>query len=81
MVKTRVLRADEMMTAWETVRQIPVELRPVDIRSALEIASHYNIYAYDAYFLECAISLRCSLLTLDRNMKKTASNIGIKILE
>lgn len=63
------------------IQAIPVELRRIDIRSALEIASRFNIYAYDAYFIECAISLRCPLLTLDRRMKITGQNVGIHILE
>jgi predicted nucleic acid-binding protein len=53
----------------------------VDIKSALEIALKFNIYAYDAYFLECAVSLRSPLITLDRGMKRVASNLGITILE
>lgn len=39
---------------WEAVPQIPVELRPVDIRNALKIAGLFNVYAYNAYVLECA---------------------------
>jgi len=81
MMKKRTIDAHELASAWDLVQAIPVELRQVDIRSALEIAANFNIYAYDAYFLECTISLRCSLLTLDRRMKTVAKNIGIHILE
>jgi len=81
MMKKRTLEADELTSAWDMVQAIPVELRRIDIRSALEIASRFNIYAYDAYFIECAISLRCPLLTLDRRMKIVGRNVGIHILE
>jgi len=81
MMKKRTLEADELTSAWDMVQAIPVELRRIDIRSALEIASRFNIYAYDAYFIECAISLRCPLLTLDRRMKMVGKNVGIHILE
>ena len=47
----------------------------------LDIAIQYNIYAYDAYFLECALSLRSPLLTLDRQMKGIAQKIGIQVME
>ena len=77
----RTLEADELTSVWDMVQAIPVELRRIDIRSALEIASRFNIYAYDAYFIECAISLRCPLLTLDRRMKMVGKNVGIHILE
>jgi predicted nucleic acid-binding protein len=81
MMKKHVLKADEVTSSWGIVQQIPVELRHIDINSALEIATHYNIYAYDAYFLECAHSLRSPLVTLDHGMKRVALEMGIKILE
>ena len=61
--------------------EIPVELRTVAIGNALEIACVNNIYAYDAYFLECALGLRAPLLTLDKKMREVAQRLGIKILE
>ena len=81
MMKKRTIEADELTSAWDMVQAIPVELRQIDIRSALEIASRFNIDAYDAYFIECAVSLRCPLLTLDRQMKIVGQNVGINILE
>ena len=81
MVKKRILETNELTSAWDIVQAIPVELRRIDIRSALEIASQFNIYAYDAYFIECAINLRCPLLTLDRRMKIVGQNVGIHIWE
>jgi len=81
MAKRRLLGSKELIAAWEMVQRIPVELRQVDVRSALEIALKFNIDAYDAYFLECAASTRSSLITLDRAMRKTASTMGITLLE
>jgi predicted nucleic acid-binding protein len=81
MVKRKALSADEAVSVWDTIRQIPVDLRRIDIRAALEIAVQYNLYAYDAYFLECARNLRSPILTLDRRMKGVAQEIGIQIKE
>lgn len=81
MAKRKLFEANELIAAWEMVQRIPVELRHVDVRSALEIAMKFNIYAYDAYFLECAASMRSPLITLDRALQKTASTMGITILE
>ncbi len=49
--------------------------------SALRVATDTGIYAYDAYFLECALRMRCPLVTLDRRMKTVAREIGIQIME
>ncbi len=81
MMKKNALKKEEVASAWEVVQQIPVDLRRTDIKSALKIAIKFNIYAYDAYFLECADKLRSPLLTLDLGMKRVAREIGITILE
>jgi predicted nucleic acid-binding protein len=81
MMKRNALKADEVLLAWDMVRNIPVDLRRIDIGAALNLATQYNIYAYDAYFLECARNLRSPLLTLDQQMKGIAQKIGIKVME
>ena len=81
MMKKNALKKDEVMSAWEIVQQIPVDLRDTGIQSALKIAIKFNLYAYDAYFLECAENLRSPLLTLDIGMQRVAREMGIAILE
>jgi predicted nucleic acid-binding protein len=81
MMKKKALKKNEVASAWEAVQHIPVDLRNTDIKSALKIAIKFNIYAYDAYFLECAVNLRAPLLTLDRGMQRAAQEIGITIME
>jgi len=81
MMKKNALKKEEVSSAWEIVKQIPVDLRHTNIKAALGIAIKFNLYAYDAYFLECAKNLRSPLLTLDLGMQKVAREIGIAILE
>jgi predicted nucleic acid-binding protein len=81
MMKKNSLKKEDVASAWEVVQQIPVDLRLTDIKSALRIAIKLNVYAYDAYFLQCAENLQSSLLTLDIGMKRVAREIGITILE
>jgi predicted nucleic acid-binding protein len=81
MMKKGTLHSDEIQISWEFIQQIPVELKRIDIKSALNIAATFNIYAYDAYFLECAGSLKCPLITLDQGIQRIAQEIGILVLE
>jgi predicted nucleic acid-binding protein len=81
MSKKGALRASEVDAAWQAVQAISVELREIDARAALAIAVQYGIYAYDAYFLECAVSQRAPLLTLDKGMKRIAREMRIHLLE
>jgi predicted nucleic acid-binding protein len=80
-VKRRKLSAQEALKAEKLLADIPVRLIEPDIGASLQIAFEYNIYAYDAYFLECARKLSCPLLTLDRRMLGVAGQLGIEVLE
>ncbi len=80
-VKRKQLSADEALNALQLAQSIPVKLVHPDISKSLEIALKFNIYAYDAYFLQCALSLGYPLLTLDRRMKDIAYRLGITVLE
>lgn len=53
----------------------------VDLERALRMAADFGIYAYDAYFLECAKSHGGALITLDQQMKRIASQLGLRVLE
>ncbi|MEE4363049.1 MAG: type II toxin-antitoxin system VapC family toxin [Desulfotignum sp.] len=81
MLKRKRIQPEELLPVWDVTQQIPVDLRSVNIREALKTASKFNIYAYDAYFIECAISLHCPLITLDQRMIEVARSMGVKIME
>jgi len=81
MVKRNRLSYDEALTAFESVKSIPVRLVSVDIQQAIKLAMEYNIYAYDAYFLQCAKQLACPLITLDKRMKQVAYDLKIEVVE
>ena len=60
---------------------IPIRYLNVDFNHSMKLAHDNQIYAYDAYFLDCAIRYKAPLLTLDGQMKEKAKNIGIHVLE
>ncbi len=81
MIKRKQITHKEALQALQSVNTIPVRLISIDITQALKLAIDFNIYAYDAYFLQCAINQSCPLLTLDKSMKKVAKELNIQILE
>jgi predicted nucleic acid-binding protein len=60
---------------------LPLRLVKIDMKKALKLSCKYNIYAYDAYYLETAYRLKLPLLTLDGPMKNNGRNMKIDILE
>lgn len=81
MCKRRQLSPEQAIAVQQVTGQIPVRLMAVDVGKALKLALNFNIYAYDAYFLECARLRSCPLITLDQRMKQVARESGIEIVE
>lgn len=81
MHKRRQLSRREAERVYRVTQQIPVRLLSVDIAKALSLALTSAIYAYDAFFLQCARAQACALLTLDRRMREVAADIGVDTLE
>ena len=79
--KRQILNEMEIITVYNDFKKIPLRLIDVDIENALKIAGKYNIYAYDAYYLETAGRLNLPLLTLDIPMKKIAFDLKLRVLE
>lgn len=81
MVKRRKLSEAAALGAEKSASRIPVRLVEVDVQASLQIALQNRIYAYDAYFMQCARVFSHPLLTLDRRMKRVADQLGVKVLE
>lgn len=81
MIKRKQITPDQALSTYKAASVIPVRLVSIEIQRALELAIEFNIYAYDAYFLQCAKSLSRPLLTLDKQMKQVATELNIKVLE
>ncbi len=60
---------------------IPLRYIKPNFVNALKISKQVNMYAYDAYFLDCAIRHKTPLLTLDLKLKKAAQNLNIETME
>jgi len=80
MIKKKVIGKESMVNAFGYFKKIPLKTIETDIEKALEIACDFNIYAYDACYLEAAKRLNIPLFTFDDNMKKVAKELGIKII-
>jgi len=61
--------------------QVAIRLVAIDLGAAVEMATRHEIYAYDAYVIECARRLRAPLLTLDRRQREVARLENVPTLE
>ena len=81
MVKRKRLNKEQALQSFTIFETIPVRLMRVDITQAIALAYQFNIYAYDAYYLEVALRLQLPLMTLDQQMKTIGEHLHLKIVE
>ncbi len=81
MFKRGRLSLDQAEVALEAFQRIPIQLVEIDLEASLALAYDLDIYAYDAYMLDCAKRHRSPLLTLDEGLRNAATKAEIKVLE
>lgn len=81
MFKKGRISLHEAQQALSVFDAIPIRYLNVDFKQALKLAHDNKIYAYEAYFLDCALRYKAPLVSLDSQMMVTARNLGIQILE
>lgn len=81
MLKQQRLTLDEALKGLRIFDVVPLRFLKVNFENALTLAHQTRMYAYDAYFLDCASRHAAPLLTLDNGLKQAARNIGIRLLE
>jgi predicted nucleic acid-binding protein len=71
----------QALQALEAYQQIDLRLLDVDLEVAVRLAEEMNMYAYDAYVIVCADTLKAPILALDGELVKLAQMKGIRIVE
>jgi predicted nucleic acid-binding protein len=74
------LNEQGIIRAFRASQNIAVRLVPVKVDEAIKKAIRCNIYAYDAYYLQCCVENKLPLLSLDEKMCEAAKTLGIKVV-
>ena len=81
MFKQNKLTIDEAQKGLIIFDSIPFRYLKPDFVNALKISKQANMYAYDAYFLDCALRHKAPLLTLDLRLMAAAKKISVETME
>lgn len=81
MLKQRRLSLEDARHGLASFQSIPIRYLAVDLENAVAISHATALYAYDAYFLDCASRHAAPLLTLDRSLQRAAHRMGVRVLE
>ncbi len=81
MFKQNRLTFEEARKGLSIFETIPVQYIKTDFFNVVSISRQTNTYAYDAYFLDCAIWHNAPILTLDRKLITVAKSLKLSTLE
>ncbi len=81
MFKRNRLNLEEAITAVSIYKQIPIRFIDVELEASLQIAKQLNIYAYDAYLLQCSQKQKAPLLSLDKTLLRLAKQLKLQVIE
>ena len=79
--KKRMITLEQVKAALKIYNGIPIRIVGVDLEPALVIANKYDIYAYDAYVIECALKYKSPLITLDMRLMDFAIKNSVDVLK
>lgn len=81
MFKRKQATLKQAKDAINIFKKIPIRFLDVDLADTLELSNKYNIYAYDAYVISCALKHKCSLISLDLRLLEVSRQAEVKIVE
>ena len=81
MLKRSRINLEQAIEAIDIYQSISLEIVDVNLKDAVRLAGKYNIYAYDAYILQCALEHDLPLISLDRNLIDIAKRENIQVIE
>lgn len=81
MFKQDRISLDDGIKALAIFESIPIKYCNVNFIQSIRLAQKENLYAYDAYFLDCSLRYNAPLLTLDGKLEKAATRMNVTVME
>lgn len=79
-LKRDLMTADAAVNCYELFKKIPVTLIKVDFENSLRYSAAEHHYAYDMYYLDCAVRNKCAILSFDEELVSIAKQRGVECL-
>ena len=81
MFKRNRISLDQATSALAAYSQIPIRFIDVSLSTALDLAHRFNLYAYDAYVIICALKHNGPIVSLDNGLLDAAHKAGVETVE
>jgi predicted nucleic acid-binding protein len=81
MFKQKRISLDQGVALWTQCRNVPIRLLEVRLEDCICLAAARNIYAYDAYVIQCGLETGQPILSLDGGLRQAARQAGAEVWE
>jgi len=81
MLKKKRITLEQAYRALAAYAEIAIRFFEVSLTEALSLCVKVNLYAYDAYFIACALRLKSPLLSLDEALLAAAEESGVSTIK
>jgi predicted nucleic acid-binding protein len=81
MLKKKRITLEQACSALAAYAGIAIRFYEVNLKETLRLCVKANLYAYDAYFITCALRLKSPLLSLDDVLLSAAEESGVSIIK
>jgi predicted nucleic acid-binding protein len=81
MLRKKRITLEQAGRALAAYAGIAIRLYEVGLEETLSICAKTNVYAYDAYFIACALRLKSPLLSLDNVLLASAEATGVSVIK
>ena len=81
MLKKKRITLEQTCSALAAYAGIAIRFYEVNLEETLSLCARANLYAYDAYFVACALRLKSPLLSLDNGLLSAAEESGASIIK
>jgi predicted nucleic acid-binding protein len=81
LLKKKRITIEQTFGALASYAGIAVRFYAVDLKESLGLCGKTNLYAYDAYFIACALKLKAPLLSLDNVLLSAAEESGASTIK
>ena len=81
LLKKKRITLEQAYRALAAYAGIAIRFYEVSLKEALSLCMKVNLYAYDAYFIACALRLKSPLLSLDKDLLAAAAKSGVPTIK
>jgi predicted nucleic acid-binding protein len=81
MLKKKRITLEQACGALAAYSEIAIRFYEVNLKETLRLCVKANLYAYDAYFIACALRLKSPLLSLDDALLSAAEKSGASTIK